>query len=228
MRHMRLTTIFLLIGLAAVGTATSQTAPPVGSQGVNPAVLQVNDDVIYAADISLVMRNIAASYTTQGQQPPPEEQLVQMATQRVVEQKLLTQEGRKAGIKPDELAVAEMAQGVEQQAGGIDQLNQSLAAMGTDRNHLLDIVREMDIVRTFIKTRISPTANGVSSRSRWAMPQPSSGMIKNWPATPTATGRGISRTRRKSSKRSVMPMPSMITARPKMIACLSNQVNHVG
>ncbi len=157
MRHMRLTTIFLLIGLAAVGTATSQTAPPAGSQGVNPAVLQVNDDVIYAADISLVMRNIAASYTTQGQQPPPEEQLVQMATQRVVEQKLLTQEGRKAGIKPDELSVAEMAQGVEKQAGGIDQLNQSLAAMGTDRNHLLDIVREMDIVRTFIKTRISPT-----------------------------------------------------------------------
>lgn len=157
MRHTRLSTVIFVTLLAVAVTAMSQSAAPTSSPGINPAVLQVNDGVIYAADISLVMRNISAQFTSQRQEVPPEGELVQMATQRVVEQKLLSQEGRKAGFKPNELSVAEMAQDVEEQAGGIDQLNQSLAAMGTDREHLLDIIREMDIVRSFIKDTIAPT-----------------------------------------------------------------------
>lgn len=156
MRHTRISTIILMTLLAVAVSASSQNAAPSVNPEINPAVLQVNDDIIYASDISLVMRNIAAQYGSQGQQPPPEEELVQLATQRVVEQKLLSQVGTKAGFEANELAVAERAKEVEQQAGGIEQLNQSLGAMGTNRDHLLDLIREMDIVRTYIKAKISP------------------------------------------------------------------------
>ena len=156
MRHTKISTLILITLLAVAVPAYSQTAAPSTNPEINPGVLQVNDDTIFASDISLVMRNIAAQYGSQGQQVPPEEELVQMATQRVVEQKLLSQVGKKAGYEANELTVAEKAKEVEQQAGGLEQLNQSLGAMGTNRDHLLDLIREMDIVRSYIKEKISP------------------------------------------------------------------------
>ena len=41
---------------------------------------------------------------------------------------------------------------------------------------------------------------------------------QNWAKTPRATGLGVRATRRKSSSDNVMPMPSMITARPQTIS----------
>ena len=54
------------------------------------------------------------------------------------------------------------------------------------------------------------------------------GMIEYCATNPTATARGIFKTALKSSTLSVMPMPSMITARPQVIQSLSNQVNSGG
>jgi len=80
-----------------------------------------------------------------------------MATQRVVEQKLLAQEARRQGYKVNDLRVAEMAQEVEKQSGGRENLDQALAAKGTSYDQLLITLKEMDLVRTLIEKQISPT-----------------------------------------------------------------------
>src|SRR5437016_4782123 len=53
-------------------------------------------------------------------------------------------------------------------------------------------------------------------------------MMRYCAAYPTATARGILITPLKSSTLSVMPMPSMMTARPQVIHSLLNQVNSGG
>jgi peptidyl-prolyl cis-trans isomerase C len=149
-------TLTVAAGLLAVSSfvAAQQPAPAVGD--VNPAVLKVNDDLVYASEISMVMQNIASQAQAAGQ-PPNQEQLVQAATQRIVEQKLLAQEAVRVGIKVDELRLAEMAKAIEDQAGGRATLDANLAQMGSNYEQLQNTLREMDLVRSYIEQEIVPT-----------------------------------------------------------------------
>ncbi len=140
---------------SAVGVHAQE--PPAPAADINPPVLRVNDDTVYAAEVSMVMANITGQLAAQGREVPEQQQLVQMATQRVVEQKLLAQEARRHGYKPNDLRVAEMAQTVEKQAGGRETLDQSLAARGMSYDQLLVTIKEMDLVRTLIEKQVSPT-----------------------------------------------------------------------
>ncbi len=135
--------------------AAQQPAPAAGD--INPAVLKVNEELVYAAEISMVMQNIASQMGGQGQQPPNQEELVQAATQRVVEQKLLAQEAGRLGIQVNDLRLAEMVQTIEQQAGGRAALDANLAQMGSGYDQIVNTLREMDLVRTYIETKIVPT-----------------------------------------------------------------------
>ena len=104
------TILLTLVAVAATGFA--QEAPAPGAN-INPAVLKVNDDLVYASEISMVMQNIAGQMGGRDK-VQDEQQLVQMATQRVVEQKLLSQEALRIGIQPNDLRIAQMAQALEQ------------------------------------------------------------------------------------------------------------------
>jgi hypothetical protein len=111
-RHIKLALILvsaLIAPMAAV--AQSPTAQP---KNINPAVLEVNGEKIFAAEISMIMQNIAAQLGGR-ENVQDEEALVQMATQRAVEQTLLAQEARRNNIQPNELRLAEMVQAIEQQ-----------------------------------------------------------------------------------------------------------------
>ena len=140
---------------SAIGVHAQEAPAPAAD--INPPVLQVNGDTVYAAEVSMVMSNIAGQLAAQGREAPEQQELVQMATQRVVEQKLLAQEARRQGYRVNDLRVAEMAQEVEQQAGGREGLDQSLAVKGTSYDQLLVTLKEMDLVRTLIEKQISPT-----------------------------------------------------------------------
>ncbi len=141
------------IAIAAIGIAQESPAP---GANVNPAVLKVNDDLVYAAEISMVMQNIAGQMGGRDKVPDQQE-LVQMATQRVVEQKLLSQEASRNGIQPNEPRVAQMIQAIEQQAGGREALDASLAQMGSNHEQVMEMIREMDLVRSLIEQKISPS-----------------------------------------------------------------------
>lgn len=146
------TIVLALVAIAATGF--TQESPAVEAN-INPAVLEVNGDIVYAAEISMVMQNIADQMGGRDK-VEDEQQLVQMATQRLVEQKLLSQEAARLGIQPDELRVPQMAQAIERQAGGRDVLDTSLAQMGSNFDQVMEMIREMDMVRSLIEQKISP------------------------------------------------------------------------
>ena len=78
------------------------------------------------------------------------------------------------------------------------------------------------------ETRIKPTANSGGKFINVAIPQPKNGMIRNCNPTPIRTGRGDLATVLKSSKFNVIPIPSIMTARPRTIRSPLNQVNTSG
>ena len=148
---------YALLALFLVTTIVHAQEAPAPPTDVNPPVLRVNGDTIYAVEVSMVMANIAGQLNAQGREAPDQQQLVQMATQRVVEQKLLAQEARRQGYKVNDLRVAEMAKEIEEQTGGREKLDQSLAAKGSSYDKLLITIKEMDLVRTLIEKQVTPT-----------------------------------------------------------------------
>ena len=153
MKRPSLHTFALTILLATAGAAGAQETP---ATDINPPVLKVNDEIIYAAEVSMVMGNIAGQLAAQNRDAPDQQQLVQMATQRVVEQKLLSQEATRLGYKPNDLRVAEMMAGIEQQSGGREKLEQSLSVRGSSYDRLVVTVKEMDLTRTLVEKQITP------------------------------------------------------------------------
>jgi peptidyl-prolyl cis-trans isomerase C len=139
--------------LAAVPVA-AQEAPPTDAR--NPVVMRVDGQPVYAAEISMVMQNVQSQLRAQGQASTPEE-VVPIATQRVVEQKLLAAEARRFGLEPDPARVQQLLASAERQAGGRSRLADNLAAGGSNLAQLEDMLTEMELARVYIERQIAPT-----------------------------------------------------------------------
>jgi peptidyl-prolyl cis-trans isomerase C len=147
-------TLVIALIAAHLPAVAQEAATPAGN--VNPAVLEVNGEKVYAAEISMTMQNIAAQVG--GKENVEDEQaLVQAATQRVVEQTLLAQEARRTNVQPNELRLAQMTQAVEQQAGGRESLESNLATFGMDHDGFVSFLRDLELTRSLIEKQISPT-----------------------------------------------------------------------
>jgi parvulin-like peptidyl-prolyl isomerase len=142
-----------LLAVAHVGAAQDSEPKP---ENVNPIIMRVNGDPVYAAEVSLLMQNIQGFLASQGRQATQEE-IFQVASQRIVEQKLLAQEAGRFGLQPDDDEVQRMLEMSERQAGGREALAQSLAAGGSSLEQLESMIREMDLGRVFIQKQIQPT-----------------------------------------------------------------------
>lgn len=147
--------IAAVMAAVVTGTAIAQEGTPPAAN-LNPKVLTVNGEPVYAAEISLMMQNIQGYLSSQGQQVTDEE-IAQVATQRVVEQKLLAQEATRFGIKPDEQRISQMMDLTERQAGGQENLAKALAQGGSDTAQLEQMFREMELGRSFIAEQVQPT-----------------------------------------------------------------------
>jgi len=150
--HILLAAIGILV-VAGVGLAQTPEAAPAT---VNPVVMKVNGDPVYAAEVSLLMQNIQGFLASQGREVSQEE-VFQVASQRIVEQKLLAQEARRFGLTVDEAEIAKVMQATEQQAGGRDALAKNLASGGSSIEQLENMIREMELGRIFIANQIQPT-----------------------------------------------------------------------
>ena len=144
-----------LLAAVVTGTAIAQEekAP---AANLNPKVMTVNGQPVHAAEISLMMQNIQGYLSSQGQQAT-EDEIAQVATQRVVEQKLLAQEATRFSIKPDEERISQMMELTERQAGGRENLEKALAQGGSDTAQLEQMFREMELGRALIAEQIQPT-----------------------------------------------------------------------
>jgi peptidyl-prolyl cis-trans isomerase C len=149
------TLILWIAGLAFAAGALCQPADQTPAD-INPVVMRINGESVYAVEISLVMRNLGS------QLPPQEEsvaqqQLLQAATQQVVEQKLLAQEARRFGIQADEARVTARMNAAEKQSGGREALARTLAGGGSTLEQLEGMFRELELGREFITNQILPT-----------------------------------------------------------------------
>jgi parvulin-like peptidyl-prolyl isomerase len=104
-RHLK--PVIILAIAVAMPTIVVAQAPAAPAGNPNPAVLEVNGEKVYAGEITITMRNVAAQMGGQAD-AQNQEAVAQMAMQRVVEQKLLAQEARRTGVKADEERLAEM------------------------------------------------------------------------------------------------------------------------
>jgi len=141
----------------ADGTVVAQKDPmaATGEAAPNPVVLRVNGDPIYAIEISMVMQTIQAQLIERGEEVDQRE-LAKVATQRAIEQKLLVQEAGRFGIEADELDVARAAQIAEQQSGGRASLEARLKSTGSSYEQLLNVIREIEILKVFVSRQIEP------------------------------------------------------------------------
>jgi peptidyl-prolyl cis-trans isomerase C len=153
-RHTRFALIIVATFVAPTIVIAQTPAAPGGD--VNPAVLEVNGEKVFAAEISMIMQNIAAQMGGRDK-VQDEQELVQMATQRVVEQTLLAQEARRTNVQPNELRLAEMMQALEKQAGGRKTLESNIGQFGMNYDQLTEFIREMELSRSLIEKQISPT-----------------------------------------------------------------------
>lgn len=150
----RLMKLAIVLAISSIIPAPVVAQAPAG--GENPAVLSVNGEKVFAGEITITMRNIAAQMGGQAD-AQNQEALAQMGMQQVVEQKLLAQEARRTDVKANEERLAEMIRMVVQQAGGRERLDADLAAFGMSYEELTAYLREMELTRALIEARISPT-----------------------------------------------------------------------
>ncbi len=139
----------------------------------NPVVLKVNGEPVYAAEISMAMGNLASQAQRMGQQPN-QDQLIQMATGRVVDSKLLAQEARRQGLKPNEERVQQSISQIEQQAGGADKFASTLASGGMTVEQFTNMLREMDLAQELVNQKIKPGVTVTEADARkWYDENPS-------------------------------------------------------
>lgn len=150
--------VLILVTALAIPSIVFSQAPTAPAGDVNPAVIEVNGEKIYAAEITMIMQNIAAQMGGR-ENVQDEQELVQMATQRVVEQTLLAQEAKRTNVQPNELRLAEMMQNVERQAGGREALESNIAVFGMSYDQLEEVIREMELSRSLIEKQIVPTVS---------------------------------------------------------------------
>jgi peptidyl-prolyl cis-trans isomerase C len=148
--------VLALITAVIAPFLTFAQEPAAPGKDLNPAVIEVNGEKIYAAEISMTMQNLTAQMGGRDQFEN-DQQLVQMATQRVVEQQLLAQEAVRTNVQPNELRLAEMMQALERQAGGREALESNLSKFGMTYDQLAGYVREIELSRSLIEKQIIPT-----------------------------------------------------------------------
>jgi parvulin-like peptidyl-prolyl isomerase len=153
-RHPTLALLSLAFVTSALTAIAQEQPAPSGTR--NPAVLEINGEKVYAAEISMTMQNVATRMGGR-ENIQDENALMQMATQQVVEQTLLAQEARRTNVQANELRLAEMIQAVERQAGGREALESSIGTFGMSYDQLVEFLREMELSRALIEKQISPT-----------------------------------------------------------------------
>jgi parvulin-like peptidyl-prolyl isomerase len=150
--------VILAILVISVAAGAAGQDSPVPADPRNPVVLHVDGAPVYAAEVSMVMQNVE-SQLRRGGETIDTQKLVAIAMRRVVEQKLLAEEARRFGLKPDPERVDGMLESAERQAGGAGNLDHNLQAAGSSRDQLKAMLNEMELARVYIAEQIAPTVD---------------------------------------------------------------------
>lgn len=112
----------------------------------NPTVVSVNGEAIEAAEISLMMSEMAAQARRAGRQIN-QQQLSQMALQRVMDGTLLAQEARRRGFEVDEERIQAGLEQMGERAGGKEKLAEMLRRGGASLEVVEKTLRKNELGR---------------------------------------------------------------------------------
>jgi len=140
----------LVLSLSMLQAAPA-AAPP--SQNVNPVLMKVNGEPIYAAEVSMLLQQMGPAM---GVQPgsAPNEEMINQAAQQLVQQKLLAQEARRQDIEPNAPRIDAFMDQMAQQAGGREALDASLKQGGLSVDSMRGMIEEMDLARQLVGEKI--------------------------------------------------------------------------
>ncbi len=171
-----------LSSLAAAALMMLAVAPAGGSvaETADRIVAIVNDDAITAADV--VMRAQALTLE-QGQHPAPgaaiPEDVLSGVLQRVIEQQLMLQEGRRLQVTAGSEEVAAEFRQIRGQSGSDEEFRRSLAEAGLTEAQLKEEIRRQIIIERVIeqevRSTISMTPQEIASTAVAAPPSAETG-----------------------------------------------------
>jgi peptidyl-prolyl cis-trans isomerase C len=123
--------------------------------GTSPIVMTVNDQPVYSWEMALLVPEIQIEMLNRGAKPTREE-IFRVATQKMVDARLLAQEARRRDLAPEKASVDEALARIEEQAGGPEGLDAALTKLGATLEQLRANAVETELVRLFVETQIEP------------------------------------------------------------------------
>jgi peptidyl-prolyl cis-trans isomerase C len=129
--------------------------PLAAQKGTSPVVMTVNDQPVYSWEVALLVPQIQMEMLNRGVQPTREE-IVKVATQKMVDTRLLAQEARRKNLAPDKAVIDEALAQVEEQAGGPEGLEAALTRLGATREQLRANAVDTELVKILVEKEIEP------------------------------------------------------------------------
>ena len=148
---MRFFVVCAAVVMSALGTAVVSPAQQVAGD----TVAVVNGQPVYMWEVRLLAPQVQAEMARQGMRPE-REAIIQAATQRLVDMRLLGQEAQRLELEAAPERVDQTMDEIVQQAGGREALDTTLAGMGVTYDQLRASVAESDLVQVFIATQVEP------------------------------------------------------------------------
>ena len=152
MKHLRGFELALAVGLAACGIAI----PSAGAETVNRIAAVVNEDVITEADVSSRVAALLDDEGTARTNARPEE-IHQAVLQRLIEQRLLLQEAKKANVTVGPEEVDARLEELRERAGTDVQFRRALDEAELTEEQLKEKLREQLMIQKLIDEKVRTT-----------------------------------------------------------------------
>lgn len=146
MRRTLLLTLVLLPMIAGALTVLAQGRP-------DEAAVIVNGEPISTWEIGLLIPQIQSEMAAQGVEPKGEV-VIRTALQRAIDSKLMAQEARRRGLKPNEERIDGKLNAFVEGSGGRAALEAELIKTGVTYAQLRATVVQADLVQTLVETEI--------------------------------------------------------------------------
>ena len=141
---------------AAIAFVLSVATPVLAAGDADEVALFVNEEPIYAWELKLLLPQIQTEVTSQGQDTRGLE-VIERTLDRAIDSRLLAQVARRRGIEPNEDRINDKMKGLEDRAGGREELKAELIKSRITYDQLRSTVVQADLVQTLVETEILPS-----------------------------------------------------------------------
>lgn len=140
--------------LVAMAVAAGLAARPAQAQVTNRIVAYVNDDVITQGDINLRLSGLLQDEDPASLTREQAEDMRRALIQRLIEERLVLQEGKRTGLKVEHEEVAQRVQEIQKRLQGPENFQEMLRQAGLNEEQLKAKLREQLLIQKTIDTLV--------------------------------------------------------------------------